>query len=484
MDFSPAALAKSLLPRVPLLGKTAITHTLGRTEQSGKWDLRTALVTSLIRSYLLDSPPQAVSKSQKASLKDPGVKGRVWISKITMSPPAEDDIRRSIFHIIESMKESGEAEGGYREPEMVPVEAEWTGYRAAATKKSPELNISEEEKYKEMMKEVTSPTTILYFHGGAHYLMDPASHRPTCKKLAKITKGRCLSVRYRLAPQNPFPSALIDALVSYLTLLYPPPGSLQDPVLPENVVFAGDSAGGNLCLSLLQTILQFQRLNLRPLFHGSSRFIPLPAGCATASPWCDVTLSLPSHLKNAPFDYLPGRTTRPVDGIPYPPCEIWPSNPPRKAFYADDALLCHPLVSPVVAESWEGSCPIYIAVGQELLSDEGKHVAAKARRQGVEVVFEEFEAMPHCFAMIFEGMEGSKRFFNGWGAFIGIVSGGDGNRKVESKGSCIVAKTLKERTLDFGTLSELKDEEVKEFMREGASKMKTFEGDPLTASKL
>ena len=71
------------------------------------------------------------------------------------------------------------------------------------------------------MKECKSPVTVLYFHGGAYYLLDPSTHRPTTKKLAKLTGGRCYSVRYRLAPQNPFPAALLDALVSYLTLLYP-----------------------------------------------------------------------------------------------------------------------------------------------------------------------------------------------------------------------------------------------------------------------
>lgn len=409
----------------------------------------------------------------------------MWISKVTMPAPAEDDIRQSLFQIIEAMKEPGEAVGGYKQPDMVPVEAEWTGYRAGATKKSVELKISEEEKYKELMKEVSSPTTILYFHGGAHYLMDPSSHRPTCKKLAKITKGRCLSVRYRLAPQNPFPSALIDALVSYFTLLYPPPGSLHTAVAPENIVLAGDSAGGNLALSLLQTILQFRRLNITPLFHGSPREVPLPAGCATASPWCDITMSLPSHTTNAPYDYLPGKLARPVFGQVYPSCDIWPSSPPRKVFYADDGLLLHPLVSPVRAGDWKGACPLYVAVGQELLSDEGKVLVKRASGQGVPVVFDEFEAMPHCFGMIFEGLEGSRRFFDGWGGFFSKVSGGGlaGGEKggVVSKGTYIAAKTLEERNLDLSTLSELKEEEIKEMMQEAADKIRIAEGDPLAA---
>jgi len=81
---------------------------------------------------------------------------------------------------------------------------------------------------------------IFYLHGGGFYLCDPATHRLTTKKLAKLTGGRCYSVRYRLAPQHPFPAALLDLLVSYLTLLYPPPGAFHEAVRPETLALAGD----------------------------------------------------------------------------------------------------------------------------------------------------------------------------------------------------------------------------------------------------
>jgi hypothetical protein len=97
------------------------------------------------------------------SLKDPGIKGRMWISKVTMPKPEEDYIRQAVFRAVEGLKEPGEAAGGYTEPELLPVAAEWTGYRAGATKQSVELKVSEKQKYTEMMREVSSPTTVLYF---------------------------------------------------------------------------------------------------------------------------------------------------------------------------------------------------------------------------------------------------------------------------------------------------------------------------------
>ncbi|CAL3968763.1 hypothetical protein PZA11_004750 [Diplocarpon coronariae] len=482
---SPLPLLKAILPKVPLMGRTALSHTLGFSEHSKHWDLRTTLTVTTLRSFLVDSPPQPLGKIQLMSLKAPEIKGRIWVSRLVLKRPDEDDVWSKLESAIDALRGEGEEsgeKGGVRAPGVVDVEAEWTGYRAGATRSSLELKIPEEDKYKEMMKEVESPITVLYFHGGAYYLMDPATHRPTTQKLAKLTKGRCLSVRYRLAPQNPFPAALLDALIAYLTLLYPPPGSLHAAVAPEHIVFAGDSAGGNLALALLQLLLHFQRHPPQTplLFNTHHVALPLPAGVATCSPWTDITHSSPSCTRNLSTDYLPPLTSR-----PHPPDAIWPASPPRKNLYAADAVLTHPLVSPLGASSWRGSCPLYIATGTELLTDEDRHVAAKAARQGVRVVYDEFEAMPHCFAMMLEGLPGSKMFFERWAGFMRACVGGggvDGESEVKTKGTRIRAKTLVQESVAVEGLSDEGDESVLERMRRRAGEMS---GDvPETVAKL
>lgn len=477
MDTSdPVKLVKALLPKVPVIGKTALYHTLGLSETSRQRDLRTDLIVDLLRSFIATPNPDPISKSQHVSLRDPGIKGKIWVSKVTMPKPEEDDIRQGLFKAIEALKEPGTGIGGYKEPELLPVEAEWTGYRAGATKTSPELRISEEQKYAELMKEVISPATILYFHGGAHYLLDPASHRPTTKKLAQFTKGRCLSVRYRLSPQNPFPAALLDSLVSYFTLLYPPPGSFHTTVKAENIVFSGDSAGGNLCMALLQTLLEFRRQNLKIRWNGEDREVLLPAGIACNSPWMDVTHSLPSCNTNAKYDYLPPLGWNPK-GPKFPPCPIWPADPPRRNIYAEDAVLCHPLVSPIAAENWEGSCPLWIVTGQELLSDEDVFVAMKAARQGVKVVFEEFEAMPHCFAMVVEDLQNSKKCFDLWSSFIKAAV--EDPESIKTRGCRYNSKTLVATEVDVLAMSSFTDEEVISMMKERVADMSAMQLDTL-----
>ena len=302
-----------------------------------------------------------------------------------------------------------------------------------------------------------SDVVSLYFHGGAFWLMDVASHRAATKKLAKLTKGRCLSVRYRLAPQNPFPSALLDALIAYLYLLYPPADAFHDAVEARHIVFCGDSAGGNLCLALLQILLEFRRHGTKIKWFGESREIPLPAGVAVSSPWTDLTQSSPSCEFNKSFDYLPVPSKDP-NGLTFPPCPMWPAKSPRRNFYVEDALLCHPLVSPLAAESWEGSCPMWLGIGQELLADEGKHVACKAARQGVKVVFEEYETMPHCFALVLVGTPVARRCLDGWSNF--ITAAAERPDSLGTRGVKIKAKSLEEEEMPMQDVSAYTDEEV------------------------
>jgi len=62
---SPIPIIKAILPKVPLMGKTALTHSLGLSENSKHWDLRTALTVNVLRSFIKDSPPEPISKVQR-----------------------------------------------------------------------------------------------------------------------------------------------------------------------------------------------------------------------------------------------------------------------------------------------------------------------------------------------------------------------------------------------------------------------------------
>lgn len=347
-------------------------------------------------------------------------------------------------------------------------------------------DISEVEKYKRLMAEPTrtSDTTILYFHGGAYYLCDPSTHRATTSRLAKECNGRVCSVRYRLAPQAAFPSQLLDALMVYLSLLCPPPGSLHEAVPASKIVFAGDSAGGNLAFALLQFLLQLHRSSTSNsptlTFHGKEVSVPLPAAATAAAGWFDISRALPSITHNEKFDYLPppnhdDATSR------FPKDSIWPSTPARGDLFCTLSLLDHPLVSPVMAKDWSHSPPLYFNTGEEMLTDEIKVVASRAAQQNVKVVFEQYQAMPHCFAMLLPHLEASERCMKSWGSFAreAVEGGGMEGWTLETKGTWVEARTGREESREVAELcKDLSEEEVKRLVGEAKRKrMAGFEGE-------
>ena len=315
--------------------------------------------------------------------------------------------------------------------------------------------------------------------------MDPITHRKPCTKLAELTGGRCLSVRYRLAPQNAFPSAVLDAFIAYLYLLSPPPGSFHKPVPAKHIVFSGDSAGGGLAMALLQLLLQLHQDSSGSIpkvrFHGQEVEVPIPAGVSVLAGWFDITRSMPSLVSNERYDYLPPpKAVRQLASY-FPKCPAWPTNPPRGDIYCDVSMLCHPLVSPLAAKDWKGACPIRFAYGTEMLLDEGKVLAQNIAQQGGTVIWEEYDAMPHCFCMLLETLEGSRMCYESWARFAKDVVEG---KKIESRGTFIEAKTYKTINVDVLQLETFGEGEVYTMMKEARDKRPREKKDGITEDML
>ena len=60
--------------------------------------------------------------------------------------------------------------------------------------------------------EVEGNRTIIYLHGGGYVVGNLNTHRHVVSRLAVGAKARLLNVDYRLAPENPYPAALDDAM--------------------------------------------------------------------------------------------------------------------------------------------------------------------------------------------------------------------------------------------------------------------------------
>ncbi|KAJ3474649.1 hypothetical protein NLG97_g9749 [Lecanicillium saksenae] len=417
-----------------------------------------------VMSSMSGSSGVSVAEAQAMTLGPRAVPANTWISKYTSPPPPEigavDAVIGAVHSIVQLKPNVAQLTTA---PEYVPVEAEWTAYRPGAGK-TPLPDISEKDKYTAMLEDVTDPTTIMYLHGGGYTMLDPQSHRPFVKQLCKRTGGRLYSVRYRLSPQAVFPAALLDAFVSYLTLLYPPPGAYHTPVKPEHLVIAGESAGGNLTMSLLQLLLELRRTNVRVAWFGEDHEIPLPAGAACNSPWLDVTHSFIPHSGSKPLKYDILWEPDPEGSWQKNPCpdHIWPANPPRRNYYAEDHLVMHPLVSIIGTRpaDWAGAPPIYICAGWEQLGMESRVFARRiATQTKVPIVFEEYAAMPHCFAMILPKTPAAAHCYDKWASFMKRCVNEPGT--ITSKATRIRPRTLAEEDIDFEKLTKLSDEECR-----------------------
>ncbi|KAJ9124147.1 hypothetical protein QFC22_000944 [Naganishia vaughanmartiniae] len=150
---------------------------------------------------------------------------------------------------------------------------------------------------------------MMYIPGGAHYWGSVNTHRYTIWRYARKMRGRCFAVNYRKAPQFPYPCAIQDCLAAYLYLIRPPPNAKHRPVDPKNLILAGDSAGGNLVLALLQII--------------RDTGLPAPAGAVLISPWSDLTHSFPSVMQNTATDIIPPY------GFIHKPSTLWPPPAPE-----------------------------------------------------------------------------------------------------------------------------------------------------------
>ncbi|MCM3726955.1 alpha/beta hydrolase [Neobacillus cucumis] len=222
---------------------------------------------------------------------------------------------------------------------------------------------------------------ILYLHGGGYALCSANTHRPLSARIGKQAGLKVLFPEYRLAPEHPFPAAIEDAVNVYQWLL-------KQGYTGKDIIFAGDSAGGGLCLA---TALVLRDQN-----------DPLPAGIVCLSPWVDLTSSGESYQKNEEVDpYLSLRAVKEAAQM-----------------YAGKESLDHPLISPVFADL-TGLPPLMIQSGtHEILQSDAISLSIKAKAAGVKVSFKAWDGMWHVWQISGDHLPEARRATKEIGQFI------------------------------------------------------------------
>lgn len=203
---------------------------------------------------------------------------------------------------------------------------------------------------------------ILYCHGGGYSTGSTVYARTLTKKLAESTSMDVFAFNYRLAPEHPYPAATDDALKAWNYLMYLGYGA-------RDVIVAGDSAGGNLALSLTLRLKEQERL--------------LPRGLVLLSPWTDLTKSGKSYESRKEVD--------PVLNHEYLDRMI--------ENYAGGQELSNPLISPLFG-SFKGFPPTYIQVGDnEILLSDATLLHKKLLKENVSAHLDVYKGMWHVFQM-------------------------------------------------------------------------------------
>lgn len=205
---------------------------------------------------------------------------------------------------------------------------------------------------------------VLQFHGGAYVYPLNKSFEKMAVRYSDICGGAdVLTFDYRVAPENPYPAALDDAVSAYRWLL-------NNGYACEDIIFIGDSAGGGLALATCLYLRDNQ--------------MPLPLCIITESAWTNLNFDGESVETNKEKD--PGF----YEGSPLTGDLI-------DSTYIGTDSAYNPYISPVYGD-FTGFPPMLMQAGEnERLLSDTTDVAVKAESQGVQVQCTVYSQMYHEF---------------------------------------------------------------------------------------
>ncbi len=201
---------------------------------------------------------------------------------------------------------------------------------------------------------------LLALHGGGCVTGSRFSHRKLFAHVAQAVGCQALIVDYRRAPEHQFPSQVNEVLKVYEWLL-------KRGIKPHHIATIGDSAGGNLCTTVVLAAKESK--------------LPLPAAVLPLSPWYDMEATAPSFDTNAKVDRLISREmSLNMSGL-----------------YLGSASPQDPLANPLHADL-TGYPPTYLQVGGfEAIMDDALRFAARAKAAGVDVRCDVYPEMQHVW---------------------------------------------------------------------------------------
>jgi len=224
-----------------------------------------------------------------------------------------------------------------------------------------------------------SSRRVLYIHGGGFVVGSPKSHRAITSKLAEITGCAVLAIDYRLMPEYLYRDCIEDCRTAYRWILENGP---EGPGEIRQLFIGGDSAGGNLSLSLSAWIRD-NRLRA-------------PEAVVALSPLTDVTFSGASITANLETDIMLKPFLKPLTKLPQF-VKSW------FVFWEYRVRPSSPVVSPLLGDLSNLPPTLVQASEAEMLLDDARRYVCKAHAAGSPVKLQTWQDMVHIF-QIFDGV--------------------------------------------------------------------------------
>lgn len=214
---------------------------------------------------------------------------------------------------------------------------------------------------------------LLYVHGGAFRVGSPKTHRFITAALSRLAGVSVLAIDYRMQPEFKTMDCHLDTQTAYRWIIENGPNG---PSPASELYVSGDSAGGNLTLSVINWA---RDQNLRAA-----------NGAIALAPLTDATMSSPTWISNKDSDPFLGPSIGQMLKLPTSLVHLLGK-------ISGGAAPNHPILSPVLADL-SNLPPILIqASADEMLYGDAQRYANKARQAGSEVTLQLWPKLVHVF---------------------------------------------------------------------------------------
>ena len=218
-----------------------------------------------------------------------------------------------------------------------------------------------------------SARRTLYIHGGGFVVGSPRSHRTLTSRFSAMTGGAVLAIDYRLMPEHPRKAGIEDCRTVYRWLLEHGPNGPE----PARTLFvAGESAGGNLTLSLIAWL--------------RDQGLRAPDAAVALSPLTDSTLASPSIRANLHSDAMLGPLLGPLAKLPKW-LLLW------IGWFINRIRPADPLVSPVYGDLSNLPPVLVHASEAEMLFDDSRRYVNRAQAAGSPVQLQTWGHVVHAW---------------------------------------------------------------------------------------